>query len=235
MKKILSLTLVIFCIIPLLTLIGCGEKYNENYVYDGESLIGKWVDEEIQANSYDVYEFIDESKVILTTNCRGIELDRLEGAYTVTENNQIVIESEFGMEYIRFSITNDGRLVLLILDDMNRPAEGERIMKKYDLQYNAGKNRLLGTWKSLDDPNEKFVFNEDFTGKSIGLSSKGNPIEYKLYYSYTDKEINIIFEYMIGYEEMVKTSNYKIDGNVLTMYGEDKDGKEITIKFEREN
>ena len=40
---------------------------------------------------------------------------------------------------------------------------------------------------------------------------------------------------MIGYEEMVKTSNYKIEGDMLTMYGEDKDGKEIVIKFEREN
>ena len=39
---------------------------------------------------------------------------------------------------------------------------------------------------------------------------------------------------MIGYEEMVKTSNFKIENNILTMYGEDKEGKKIEIKFERE-
>ena len=126
-------------------------------------------------------------------------------------------------------------MILLVLDDMNRPVEGERVMKEYDLKYNVGENNLVGTWKSVDNPNEKFIFNDDFTGKSTGLSSKGDPVEYKLYYSFKENEINIIIEYMIGYEEMVKTSNYKIENNVLTMYGEDKDGNKIEIKFEREN
>ena len=235
MKKTLIFIILILCTLSLTTLVGCGDIYDEDYVYDGNSLIGKWVDDELDSNSYDVYEFIDETKVILTTNCRGIELDKIEGTYTVTDNNQIVIDSDFGNEYIRFSITKDGRLVLLVLDDMNRPAEGERIMKKYDLKYNNGENKLLGTWKSLDDENEKFIFNEDFTGKSVGLNTKGEPAEYKIYYSYTENEINIIIEYMIGYEEMVKTANYKIADNILTMYGEDKDGNKIEIKFEREN
>ena len=119
MKKVLIFMLLVICTLSLLTLIGCGDLYNEDYVYDGHSLVGKWVDEELNSNSYDVYEFIDETKVILTTNCRGIELDKLEGTYSVTNNNQIVIQSEFGKEYINFSITKDGRLILLVLDDMN--------------------------------------------------------------------------------------------------------------------
>lgn len=235
MKKALIFTLLVICTLSLLILTGCGDLYDENYVYDGSSLIGKWVDDKLDSNSYDVYEFIDETKVILTTNCRGIELDRLEGTYTVTDNNQIIIQSSFGKEYIRFSITKDARLVLLVLDDMNRPIGGERVLKNYDLKYNKGENKLLGTWASLDNPNEKFIFNDDFTGKSVGLSTKDEPVEYKLYYSYTENEINIIIEWMIGYEEMVKTSNYKIENNVLTMFGEDKDGNKIEIKFEREN
>ena len=164
----------------------------------------------------------------------GIELDKLEGKYTVTDNNQIIIQSKFGKEYIRFSITKKGKLVLIVLNDMNLPAEGERVMEKYDLDYNKGENNLIGTWKSLDDPNEKFIFNEDFTGKSVGLNSKGEAVEYKYYYSYKNNEVNIIIEYMIGYEEMVKTSNFKIQDNILTMYGENKEGKKIEIKFERE-
>lgn len=234
MKKILLTVSIIACLLLAMLLSSC-DLYNKNYVYDGTSLIGKWVDEELNTGSYDVYEFVDDKNVILTTNCQGIELNRLEGTYTVEDNNKIVIQSGFGKEYIRFSITKDGRLVILTLDDMNMPSEDERVMSKYNLEYNKGENKLLGTWKSLDNENEKFVFNEDFTGKSIGLSSKGEVIEYKLYYSYKGSELNIIIEYMIGYEEMVRTTEFKVEKNILTMSGTDKDGNKIEIKFEREN
>ena len=234
MKKILLTVSIIACLLLAMLLSSC-DLYNKNYVYDGTSLIGKWVDEELNTGSYDVYEFVDDKNVILTTNCHGIELNRLEGTYTVEDNNKIVIQSGFGKEYIRFSITKDGRLVILTLDDMNMPSEDERVMSKYNLEYNKGENKLLGTWKSLDNENEKFVFNEDFTGKSIGLSSKGEVIEYKLYYSYKGSELNIIIEYMIGYEEMVRTTEFKVEKNILTMSGTDKDGNKIEIKFEREN
>ncbi len=234
MKKILITVSIIVCLLLAMLLSSC-DLYNKNYVYDGTSLIGKWVDEELNTGSYDVYEFVDDKNVILTTNCQGIELNRLEGTYTVEDNNKIVIQSGFGKEYIRFSITKDGRLVILTLDDMNMPSEDERVMSKYNLEYNKGENKLLGTWKSLDNENEKFVFNEDFTGKSIGLSSKGEVIEYKLYYSYKENELNIIIEYMIGYEEMVRTTEFKVEKNILTMSGADKDGNKIEIKFEREN
>lgn len=234
MKKILLTVSIIACLLLAMLLSSC-DLYNKNYVYDGTSLIGKWVDEELNTGSYDVYEFVDDKNVILTTNCQGIELNRLEGTYTVEDNNKIVIQSGFGKEYIRFSITKDGRLVILTLDDMNMPSEDERVMSKYNLEYNKGENKLLGTWKSLDNENEKFVFNEDFTGKSIGLSSKGEVIEYKLYYSYKGNELNIIIEYMIGYEEMVRTTEFKVEKNILTMSGTDKDGNKIEIKFEREN
>ena len=233
--KRLSISVLILCLMSILLLCGCDKKqYDKKYVYDGSSLIGKWVDDKIDENAYDVYEFIDNENVILSTNCRGIELNTLKGTYTVQNNNEIVIQSTFGKEYIRFSITKDQKLVLLALDDMNNPAEKERVMSKYNLSYNQGENKLLGTWKSKDNPNEKFVFNEDFTGKSVGISSKDEVVEYKLYYSYKDSQLNIIIEYMIGYDEQVKTANYKIEGDTLTMFGTDKEGKEIKILFERE-
>ena len=235
MRKILLTVSLIACAVVLCLLSGCGDLYNSKYVYSEGALVGKWVDESLDENSYDVYEFIDNESVILTTNCCGIELDRLEGTYTVEDNNKLVINSEFGKEYIRFSITKDGRLVILTLNDLDRPSEDERVMTKYNLDYNKGENKLLGTWKSKDNENEKFIFNEDFTGKSVGLTSKGEVAEYKLYYSYKGNELNIIVEYMIGYEEMVRTTEFKIENNILTMSGKDKDGKEIKIQFEREN
>ena len=234
MRKIVLTVSIIACLLALLLLSSCGDLYDEDYIYNEGALVGKWVDEKLNDSSYDVYEFIDNERVILTTNCKGIELDRLEGAYTVEDNNKLVIQSEFGKEYIRFSITKDGRLVILTLNDLDRPSEDERVMEKYALDYNKGENNLVGTWKSKDNENEKFIFNEDFTGKSIGLSKKGEVVEYKLYYSYKGSELNIIIEYMIGYEEMVRTTEFKIENNILTMSGKDKDGKEIKIQFERE-
>ena len=235
MKKIVLTVSIIACLLVMLLLSGCGGLYNDKYVYSEGALVGKWVDERLNDSSYDVYEFIDNENVILTTNCKGIELDRLEGTYTVEDNNKLVINSEFGKEYIRFSITKDNRLVILTLNDLDRPAEDERVMEKYSLDYNKGENSLVGTWISKDNENEKFIFNEDFTGKSVGLSKKGEVIEYKLYYSYKGNELNIIIEYMIGYEEMVRTTEFKIESNILTMLGKDKDGKEIKLQFEREN
>lgn len=234
MRKIVLTVSIIACLLALLLLSGCKDLYNDKYVYSEGALVGKWVDEKLNDSSYDVYEFIDNERVILTTNCKGIELDRLEGAYTVEDNNKLVIQSEFGKEYIRFSITKDGRLVILTLNDLDRPSEDERVMEKYALDYNKGENNLVGTWKSKDNENEKFIFNDDFTGKSVGLSKKGEVVEYKLYYSYKGSELNIIIEYMIGYEEMVRTTEFKIENNILTMSGKDKDGKEIKIQFERE-
>jgi len=236
MKKTIAILSILMCMLALFMLSGCKSLYNKKYVYDGTSLIGKWIDEDLNENSYDTYEFVDEQNVILTTNCRGIALRSIKGTYTVEDNNKIVITSDaFGKEYIRFSITKDSRLVILTLDDMDIPSEDERVMTKYDLSYNKGENKLIGTWVSKESPDEKFIFNEDFSGKSVGLTSLGEVTEYKIYYSFKENELNIIVEYMIGYEEMVRTAEYKIENNTLTMSGKDKDGKKIEILFEREN
>ena len=232
MKRIALIMLIAIFVIALGS---CRDAYDEDYVYDGVSLIGKWIDEKPNENAYDVYDFVDKSRVALTTNCRGIELKRIEGTYTVEGNNTIVISSDaFGKEYIRFSIGKNGRLVLLTLTDLNIPVEDERVMVKYDLEYNNGENNLLGTWVSKSNSNEKFIFNEDFTGRSVGVSSKGEEASYKLYYSYKERELNIIIEYMIGYEEMVRTTEFTVEGDTLTMTGKDKDGKEIKLEFVRE-
>lgn len=238
MKKTLTiLILLITCIVVLTACDGCS-KYNENYKYDGASLIGKWVDKEPDENEYDVYEFIDNEKVILTKYCFGIPLQSLEGTYKVENENQIIINSSFGYEYIDFSIykeNGENRLVLVVLDDLNRPSQGERIMKPYNLSYNKGENQLVGTWKSTANPSEKFVFNDDFTGKSVGVTPQGEAVEYKLYYSTNGNKLYIIIEYMIGYQEQVTASEYTVVGNTLTLSGTNKeDGSKIELTFERE-
>ena len=53
MKKIILILSLVACLISITLLMGC-DLYNEDYVYDGSSLIGKWMDDDLDPNSYDV-------------------------------------------------------------------------------------------------------------------------------------------------------------------------------------
>jgi hypothetical protein len=231
MKRAIAYLLIAICVFALVSCESC-DKYDEDYVYDGKSLVGKWVDSSINENSYDVYHFVDNTRVILTTNCYGIELKRLEGTYSVTDNNKIHIKSNFGNEYVRFSITDEGELVLKTLNDMNIPEETERVMIRYNLTYNQSNERLLGTWASVDNPNERYIFNEDYTGKVIGEAQSGDIAEYKFYYSTKANKLYIIVEYTIGYQEKVKEVEVSIHNDTLILrgYDEKKFPIDITLK-----
>jgi len=211
---------------------GCDGKYDKNYEYDGHSLLGRWVDENMDESSYDVYDFVDESHVILTTNYYGIEIDRLEATYKVEDGNKISMHSEaFGYEYIRFSITKKGELVLKVLDDLNNPSEDERVMVKRDLGYNTSNAAILGTWRSNDDASVSFTFKGDYTGTSTVSSDTLGTLEYQLKYSLKGNTLYFILTYSIGMGDTVEICEYKIEGSTLTMYG--KNGEEL--KFTKES
>lgn len=234
MKKIILAMMICLTVIMLF---GCGGKYDKKYEYDGVSLIGKWIDKNVDESEYDIYNFVDESTVILSTNCYGIEKGRMKATYKVEDKNQIVIHSEFGYEYIRFSITDDGYLVLLVLDDMNNPSEEERIMKKYDLAYNTSKDALkdiVGTWINSENSAIKFTFNDDYTGTSVQGDGQGAGYSYKIYYSLKDSTLYFIFEYSIGLEDESRSCEYKVENDTLTLYGKDDKGNKTEIKFTRE-
>lgn len=229
--------LVMMICLFVIVLTCCGGKYDKKYEYDGVSLVGKWIDKNIDDSEYDIYNFVDEDTVILSTNCYGIEKSRMEATYKVEDKNQIVIHSEFGYEYIRFSITDDGYLVLLVLDDMNNPSEEERIMKRYDLTYNTDKNALnsiVGTWANTENKEIKFTFNSDYTGTSVQGDGQGAGYSYKIYYSLKDSTLYFIFEYSIGLEDESRACEYKVENDTLTLYGKDDKGNTTEIKFTRE-
>ncbi len=213
---VVALTLIVgLCVGLLIFADDCKKsQYNKNYEYDGVSLVGKWMDEELDEKSYDVYEFVDSSKVILSTYCYGIELDSLVGTYEVVDKNQIKIHSEFGYEYIRFSITKKNKLVLVTLDDMNR-GESERVMTKYDLNYNSGENKLLGSWQYADA--EKvlgYTFNNDYTG-NMHTEESGEIRDYKIYYSIKGDKLYYIREFDIGLQDMVRISSFELENASL--------------------
>lgn len=203
----------------------CSKKgYDKNYKYDGTSLIGKWTDTEFKESSYDVYDFVDENTVILTTNCYGIELQRLEASYEVTDGNQLVAaytykdnlgNTKTQRDYFRFSINKKGELILLVLDDMNN-AQSERSMtKRSDLGYNKGENSLVGTWEySGPEGIIRYTFNSDYTG-TIRTEENGEIREPKLYYSYKDGTLYYIREYGVSLQEQVRESKFRIEENKL--------------------
>ncbi len=234
MKRLILALLICLTVVML---ISCGGEYDKNYEYDGESLVGKWIDKSVDESEYDIYDFVDEDTVILTTNCYGIEKNRMEATYRVEDKNQIVIHSEFGYEYIRFSITKDGYLVLIVLDDMNNPSEEERIMKKYDLAYNTSLellNSIVGTWVNNENNAIKFTFNSDYTGTSVQGNGQGAGYSYKIYYSLKGNTLYFIFEYSIGLEDESRACEYKVENDTLTLYGKDEKGNTTEIKFTRE-
>lgn len=199
-------------------------KYNKNYKYDGTALIGKWTDSDFDKKSYDVYNFVDEDTVILTTNTFGIELQRLEASYEVADNNQLVATYTYKdnlgndktqRDYFRFSITKKGELVLVVLDDMNN-AQTERLMSKCDdLGYNKGENTLVGTWEySGPEGIITYTFNSDYTG-TMRTEENGEIREPKLYYSYKDGTLYYIREFGVSLQEQVRESAFRIDGNTL--------------------
>ena len=235
MKKIIVALLICLFVVAL---VGCGGEYDKKYEYDGTSLIGKWIDFKVDESEYDIYEFVDDTRVVLTTNCYGIEKSRLEANYKVQDKNQILIYSEtFGNEYIRFSITDEGLLVLLVLDDMNNPSEEERIMKKYDLEYNTSEealNKIVGTWKSKDNEAIRFTFNSYYTGRSTQTDGQGAGYSYKIYYSLKGSTLYFIFGYSIGLEDESRGCEYKVENDTLTLYGKDSDGNKTELVFTRE-
>ncbi len=230
---ITALILVVgLCVALLVFCDGCkGSKYNKNYKYDGTALIGKWTDSEFNERSYDVYDFVDEDTVILTTNAFGIELQRVEATYEVQDNNKLVatytykdsLENEKTQrDYFRFSITKKGELVLVVLDDMNN-AQAERIMKKRtDLGYNEGENALIGTWEySGTEGIIRYTFDSDFTGKMY-TEENGEIRECKIYYSYKGNTLYYIREYGVSLQEQAREGTYRVqDGSLFLGSGSD--------------
>ena len=221
---------------------GCGDKYNKNYKYDGTSLVGKWIDENMDEKSYDVYDFVDSSKVILTTNRYGIETSKTEARYSVSDGNLITVSYEYEdyytgairtqTDYFRFSISKRGKLIIVHLDDMNL-TEKERVMKKYDLSFNDTADSIIGTWVSNDDSSIKFVFEPDRSGKTTALNAYSELVEYNLYYSTKGSTLYFIYEHQLGtgLSDTATMCEYKIENNVLIMYGE----KDEVIKFTKED
>ena len=168
MKKII-LGILLLSLAICMSSCGCGKyvsKYDKNYVYDGKSLIGVWQENDINEQEYQTYEFFNDGKIVRKVYSFGIEMQQEEASYSIEGNNTIVVKWNNGYtDRNDFSITRKNVLVLCqVLDSKTLEME----LVPYNLEYNKSNSDIVGSWRSLENKDEIFTFNSDYTGEASG-------------------------------------------------------------------
>jgi hypothetical protein len=227
MKKVIfALTLALSFV---LLLSGCGRyvsKYDESYVYDGESLIGKWQESEHDDEFYQVYNFTSKTDVTLTSYSYGIVMQEIVATYRVENDNTLVVE--WGDGFVNkndFSISKDGYLTIT---QVLEAEHNEMVLEPYSLDWNT-KNDIKGTWISSDYKNEAFTFSASFV-----LTVEGETDTYKMPYAVSGDKLAFGGEFVDGFKEKVNVMTYKIDGDTLTLTGKGENGESVILTFTRE-
>ena len=223
MKKLICAFLVIACLIPLT--VGCS-KYDEDYVYDGHSLVGKWMEKKYDEEYYVSYEFSKDGVITLKEYNYGIEVSSTVGTYTVEDKNLLVakyVNYDGTVQHVenRFSMKED-MIVMLYLDHSNQMEEKEMILVPFDVDFNEGDEDLYGEWYDTENKEEFWRFNKDFTG-----STYNGTYEYSIKYSVNGRKIYVAYESIPGVVDAIVELKYKINGDTLTIKGE---GVELTLE-----
>ena len=228
MKRLACVFLICVC---LLAIASCGSKFDKNYVYDGESLVGKWCDKDYKASGYETYEFFENGKVELTEYYYGIEFKTVSGVYTVDKN---VVEIDItGYDGTvahyehKFCITDKDELIIIYLSEKDQMTEEEMTLTRFNNDFNQGNQSLLGVWEDKENPGEMWTFNADFTGTISNEQSS-----YKMHYSVHDGKIYMAYEFVDGVKQGLVGFDYKIKNNTLELKSE-IDGTKIEYSFER--
>ena len=228
MKKFILCTLLLITILCV-SACGCGKyisKYDENYVYDGESLVGIWQEKEPNEQEYQTYEFFSDGTVVRSVYSFGILMQSEEATYKIEGDNTMVVKWNNGYtDKNDFSITRKNVLVICQVLD-SKTLEMELI--PYELDYNKANNDIVGSWRSTENKNEIFTFNKDYTGKASGSMGEDS-------FLYSLKEDNLFISYEIdeNIKAPVEAVSYKVSGDTLTLTGKNADGGEMILTFER--
>lgn len=237
MKRIV-LTLLI-CIFACVLLASCND-YDEDYVYDGKALIGKWQEIEFDEGFYKVYDFKEDGTVTYTYCIYGMICDTEYGMttqkYRVDSTNTLVTIGKYNGKdvesKINFSISEDGKKLVMV-------ENGEIVNKlePYKLNYDDP-SPLMGKWISVNqvdgitqtdlfwfsEYNECFIFpnvsgkigndvekfKEDYINSEVGF------IQTMLYSTAKDKIYICFADETIISEDSVLEGKYEIkDGKLI--------------------
>ena len=214
MKKLLCIIIALICVFSVCS---CS-KFDEDYVYDGHSLIGKWIEKTKNYASYGAYEFFKDGTVKYTEYSYGIERSSITGTYTVEKNNLVekyYYEYSDTVKFVehRFSIKND-TIVMRELDQSNQMVEIDVIYIPYEDKFSEGDEELLGTWYDTEESGEFWTFNKDLTG----FTSNGE-FTYSIRYSVHKNKIYIAYESIPGVIDALVELKYNVRGDKLTIKG----------------
>ena len=227
MKRFICAVLVCVCFISL---VACS-KFDENYVYDGRSLVGTWCDENYDEKGYESYNFYEDGTVELVQYYYGIEFQRVSGTYSAEGNKMVIDIKQFDDTNVhyehKFCITDKGELVVIYLSEKDQMTEEEMVLKPFNNEFNEGDTSLVGTWEDTNNRGEYWSFNSDFTGKVSNETS-----EYKMYYSVHGGKLYMAYEFVEGVKQSLVELDYKVSGNTLTLEGK-IDGTSLKYSFER--
>lgn len=248
MKKIISVFVI--CL-SLFCLFSCGDNSNkdinagkddnsnayadytfdENYEYDGHSLVGKWQEKSYATHSYVSYEFFEDGRFEQVSYQYGIEFNRSEGTYTVDKNKFIVAFPRYdgSVEYVenKFNVTDKGEILMLYLDLENQIEERKMVLVPFNIKPSEDTSSIVGNWEDKAHEGEFWKFNEDLTGIIYG-----NGYSYNFHYTIHNGKLYIANELIPGI--MNDLVEYKLDvkGDTLTISAK-INGTSISLSFNR--
>ena len=218
MKKLFSLTFL--CLLTL-CLFSCGSLYDEGYVYDGNALVGKWQEKALNEEYYITYEFLSDGTLIQAAYVYGIEIEREVGRYEAEGSALTLIFDDNGTPVSienKFTVTEDGELVMVYLSKQNQMQEMEAVYIPYEMEYNQ-ENPLLGTWENTEVKDELWIFDKDF------VVTMPNEIKTeKLAYSIKGNKLYMLYMIDPGehklYSDTPVVFTFEIDGDTLELDGD---------------
>ena len=239
MKKII-ISVILVLLLPII-LVSCND-YDEDYVYDGQALIGKWQELDFDEGFYKVYDFKADGTVTYASCIYGMIPDGYVTAeYKVEGTNTLVLtEDLYGktvVSRINFSINEKNVLVMF--------ADGEVINKlePYKLSYDE-ESPIKGKWLSVTptqtdlfwfgDDSECYVFPDvkGEIGENVDDFIINGDFAYvkTILYSTEGNIVNLCFadEFIVS-EESVITGEYKIENGKLVI----SSGGKTVIELER--
>ena len=227
MKKFLAIFLTILSVALLMC--ACGDKYvskyDEDYVYDGTSLIGKWRESKYSDEYYQVYE-ITENEITLTAYSYGLVMQEITAVYTVEGDNTLVVS--WGDGYTDRNDFSIAKGPVFVLTQVVDSSTSEMELVPYDLTWNTNNSDIVGTWVSDDSASDTFTFKSNYT-----LLVEGQYDIYTVPYAIKDSTLAISGEFVDGFKEEANVLSYKIEGDKLTLTGTNEDGNAIAITVTR--
>jgi len=218
MKKIITLSLLIF---TFACLFSCGSKYDEEYVYDGQSLVGKWQEENLNEEYYITYEFFADGKMVQAAYIYGIEIEREVGRYEAKNSQLALIFTDNGKDVRienKFTVTEDGELVMVYLSKQNQMQEMEAIYIPYEMEYNK-ENPLLGTWENTEIEDELWIFDSEFV-----VTLPNEVKTEKMAYSVNGNKLYLLYMIDPGEHKLFSDTplvfTFEIDEDTLELDGE---------------